>query len=288
MPTTPGQKFRKALHAEKPLQIAGTINAYCALMAKSIGFKALYLSGAGVANCSYGLPDLGMTTLDNVLEDTSRITSAVDLPLLVDIDTGWGNALMIERTIKSMIRAGAAAVHIEDQVFAKRCGHHSGKVLVSKEEMCGRIKAAVDARSDLEFVIMARTDAFSIEGIDLTIDRTLAYKEAGADMLFAEAVDTLEHYKILKDAVGIPLLANLTEFGRTPLFTTEELAKAGVDMALYPLSASRAMNQAAQKVYQDIRQNGTQKKSIDSMQTRDELYRILHYDDYEQKVKTGL
>lgn len=284
MSTSPGHKFRKAVHTEKPLQIAGAVNAYCAMMAENVGFKALYLSGAGIANCSYGLPDLGMTTLDNVLEDVNRITAAVDLPLLVDIDTGWGNTFMIARTIKSMIRAHVAAIHLEDQVFAKRCGHRSGKTLVSKEEMVDRIKAAVDARKDPEFVIMARTDAFSMEGLESTIERALAYKEAGADMLFAEALDALDHYKTIKKIVDIPLLANLTEFGRTPLFTLEELIQAEVDMALYPLSASRAMNEAALKVYQDIRKNGTQKGSLDSMQTREELYQFLHYDDYEKKA----
>ncbi len=284
MTTTPGHQFRKSLHVEKPLQIVGVINAYAALMAQNVGFKSIYLSGAGVANSSYGLPDLGITTLDNVLEDAKRITAAVDLPLLVDIDTGWGNAFMIERTIKSMIKAGIAAVHLEDQFFLKRCGHRSGKTVVSKKEMCDRLKAAVDARTDKEFVIMARTDAFAIEGLDKTIERALAYKEAGADMLFAEAIDSLDHYKAIKSAIGIPILANITEFGLTPLFTIQELADVGVDMALYPLSANRAMNFAALEVFKEIKHRGTQKGVLKKMQTREELYNFLHYDVYEKKA----
>lgn len=284
---TPGKRFRLALDLGKPLQIVGTINAYTAILAMHSGFQAIYLSGAGVANSSYGLPDLGMTTLDNVLEDTRRITAAVDLPLLVDIDTGWsqGNAWMMSRTIKAMIRAGAAAVHLEDQVAAKRCGHRQGKALVSVAEMVDRIKAAVDARIDPDFVIMARTDSYGIEGMDQTIDRALAYKAAGADMLFLEAVTNLADYRTIKQAVQIPVLANITEFGRTPLFTTHELASVGVDMALYPLSANRAMNLAALRVYEDIKTNGTQQRSLDIMQTREELYGFLNYEMHEQGVK---
>lgn len=276
-----GKRFRDLLTIERPLQIAGAINAYAAIMATRCGFRALYLSGAGVANSSYGLPDLGLTTLDNVLEDASRITAAVETPLLVDIDTGWGDGGMIRRTIKAMIRAGVAAVHIEDQVAAKRCGHRPGKTLVPKEEMVDRIKAAVDAKTDPSFVIMARTDSYGIEGLDETVARAVAYKNAGADMLFAEAVSQLEDYRTIKKAVGIPLLANITEFGRTPLFTLSELASVEVDMALYPLSANRAMNLAALRVYQDILSNGTQKRSLDIMQTREELYGFLDYEMHE-------
>lgn len=277
--------LHQALAKEKPLQIIGTINAYVAIMAKSVGYKALYLSGAGVANASYGLPDLAMTTLDNVLEDVRRITAAVDLPLLVDIDTGWGNALMIARTIKSMIRAGASAVHIEDQVTSKRCGHLPGKEIVPCEEMVDRLKAAVDAKTDPHFVIMARSDAFAKEGLEGLIARSIAYRDAGADMLFLEALKTLDQYKAVKDAVGIPVLANLTEFGLTPLFTVSELAEAGVDMALYPLSPMRAMNLAALQVLQEIRDKGTQKHLLDQMQTREELYHYLNYESYKKKLE---
>lgn len=284
-PESAGKRFRTALALEKPLQIVGAINAYAAIMATHSGFRALYLSGAGVANSSYGLPDLGMTTLDNVLEDATRLTAAVETPLLVDIDTGWGDTFMVGRTIKAMIRAGVAAVHIEDQVASKRCGHRPGKSLVPKAEMVDRIKAAVDARSDPHFVIMARTDSYGLEGITETLDRAAAYKEAGADMLFAEAVSKLEDYRTIKQAIGIPLLANITEFGRTPLFTTAELASVAVDMVLYPLSANRAMNLAALKVYEDIREHGTQRQSLDIMQTREELYGFLNYEMLEQKVK---
>ncbi len=238
-----GDRFRKALASECPLQILGVINAFVALMAVHSGFKVLYLSGAGVSNASYGMPDLGMTTLDNVLEDVRRITAAVDVPLLVDIDTGWGSHLMIERSIKELIKAGAAAIHIEDQTFAKRCGHRKGKSVVSKEEMVDRIKAAVQGRgAKSNLVIMARTDAYAIEGIQKTIERAQAYIEAGAEMIFPEALTTLKEYKEIKAAIGVPVLANLTEFGLTPLFTTTELASIGIDMALYPLSACRAMN----------------------------------------------
>lgn len=284
MKKTPGERFRLALKEEKPLQIVGTINAYIALMAKEIGFKALYLSGAGIANSSYGLPDLGVTTLDNVLEDVNRITSAVDLPLLVDIDTGWGNSLMINRTIKAMIRAEAAAVHIEDQVMNKRCGHRPKKSVVSKEEMVDRIKAAVDAKTDPHFIIMARTDAHSIEGVDKAIERAIAYEEAGADMLFPEAFTNIEDYAKFKKAVKVPVLANLTEFGKTPLYTKKELAKAGIDMALYPLTVNRAMNYAAHKMLKNLRENESQAPFLDEMQTRDELYHYLNYLAHEEKL----
>lgn len=285
MNISPGKKFRLALTLEKPLQIIGTINAYTAIMARNTGYRALYLSGAGVANMSYGLPDLAMTTLDNVLEDVRRITSAVDLPLLVDIDTGWGNELMIARVIKAMINAGVAAIHIEDQVQDKRCGHLPGKQLVSCDEMILRIKAAVAARTDPDFIIMARTDAFANEGMDGLIQRAIAYRDAGADMLFPEAMQTLDQYSKIKEAVGIPILANLTEFGKTPLFTLEELNQAHVDMALYPLSVARAMNLAARKMLQEIRENGTQRNQLDQMQTRDELYHYLDYYAYEMKQR---
>lgn len=277
MQHSPGQKLRLAIQEEKPLQIVGTINAYAALMAKSIGFRALYLSGAGVANSSFGLPDLGLTTLNDVLEDAQRITAAVDLPLLVDIDTGWGNSLMIQRTIRQMERARVAAVQMEDQVAQKRCGHLSGKQLVSTAEMVDRIKAAVDARKDESFVIVARTDAYGVEEWDNTVQRAIAYKEAGADVLFPEALQTLEQFRTIKSAVQIPVLANLTEFGRTPLFTLEDLLEANVDIALYPLSVNRAMNLAGLKVLQELRQRGTQKLIVDQMQTREELYHFLNY-----------
>lgn len=276
---SPGKRFRAALVQEKPLQIVGTINAYIALMAQHVGYRALYLSGAGVANSSYGMPDVGLTTLDNVLEDVRRITAAVDLPLLVDIDTGWGNRLMIQRTIRLMIRAGAAAVHMEDQAVNKRCGHLPNKQLVSKKEMVDRIKAAVDARTDPHFVIMARTDALAVEGLPAAIERAVAYAEAGADMLFPEAMQELSHYQAFREATYLPVLANLTEFGKTPLFSLEELAEANVDMALYPLSANRAMNLAALKILQGIRTKGTQLSLLEEMQTREELYGFLKYDD---------
>lgn len=274
---SPGKRFREALQAESPLQITGTINAYVALMAKDLGLKSIYLSGAGVANSSYGLPDLGMTTLDNVIEDASRITAAVDLPLLVDIDTGWGSDLMISRSIKAMERAGVAAVHIEDQAFHKRCGHRDGKTIVSIDEMVMRIEAAVKAKSDPDFVIMARTDALANEGMEGAIKRCLAYKQAGADMLFPEAFTELEQYAALKKAVNLPILANITEFGKTELFTRDQLKAAGVDMILYPLSANRAMNAAAKQVLKAIRNEGTQRSVVELMQTRDELYETLDY-----------
>ncbi|ANH11532.1 TPA: methylisocitrate lyase [Legionella pneumophila] len=279
-----GKKLREALMKEKPLQVVGTINAYTALQAKRAGFHAIYLSGAGVANASYGLPDLGITTLNDVLEDVRRIMSAVDLPLLVDIDTGWGGAFSIARTIKEMIKAGAAAVHIEDQVQAKRCGHRPGKALVEKEEMIDRIKAAVDAKTDPDFVIMARTDALANEGLNKALERISAYIEAGADMIFFEGVRKLEEYQALTEQCNVPVLANITEFGVTPLFTLEELKEVGVSLALYPLSAFRAMSAAAEKVYDTIRKNGSQKDILAEMQTREELYQVLNYHFYEDKL----
>ncbi|HBD7196500.1 TPA: methylisocitrate lyase [Legionella pneumophila] len=279
-----GKKLREALMKEKPLQVVGTINAYAALQAKRAGFHAIYLSGAGVANASYGLPDLGITTLNDVLEDVRRIMSAVDLPLLVDIDTGWGGAFSIARTIKEMIKAGAAAVHIEDQVQAKRCGHRPGKALVEKEEMIDRIKAAVDAKTDPDFVIMARTDALANEGLNKALERIGAYIEAGADMIFFEGVRKLEEYQALTEQCNVPVLANITEFGVTPLFTLEELEEVGVSLALYPLSAFRAMSAAAEKVYDTIRKNGSQNDILAEMQTREELYQVLNYHFYEDKL----
>lgn len=279
-----GGQLRQALATEQPLQIVGCINAYTARLATATGFKALYLSGAGVANASYGLPDLGITSLDNVLVDVSRITATTDLPLLVDADTGWGGAFNIARTVREMTRAGAAGIHIEDQVSAKRCGHRPNKALVSAEEMVDRVKAAVDARTDEQFVIMARTDAVASEGIAAAIDRANAYVAAGADMIFAEAVRTLDDYQLFTRSVTAPILANITEFGQTPLFTKAELADVGVAMILYPLSAFRAMNQAALSVFQAIREEGTQAHVIDSMQTRAALYEYLDYYAYEQKL----
>jgi methylisocitrate lyase len=284
MSKRPGEKFRQAILEEKPLQLIGVINAYASVMAEAAGFKAIYLSGSGVATASYGLPDLGITTLDNVAEDVRRITSATSLPLLVDADTGWGAAFMIARTINVLSSAGAAGVHIEDQVQAKRCGHRPGKQIVSTQEMCDRIKAAVDAKPYAEFVVMARTDAIAAEGVNAGIERAVAYREAGADMIFAEAVTDPTDYTRFREATGIPVLANLTEFGKTPTLTREELAKAGVDIALYPLSAFRAMNLAAEKVFREIRNVGTQEAVIDQMQTRDELYEYLDYHSYEQKL----
>jgi methylisocitrate lyase len=282
---TAGARFRRALAEEKPLQIMGTINAYCAMMAEQTGYRAIYLSGGGVANASYGLPDLGITSLNDVLEDVRRITAATDVPLLVDIDTGWGGAFNIGRTVKEMIRAGAGAVHLEDQVAQKRCGHRPNKEIVSKEEMVDRIKAAADAKTDGDFFIIARTDAFQKEGLAAAIDRANACLEAGADGIFAEAVHTLEDYRAFSDGLqGAPLLANITEFGATPLFTVDELRAAGANMVLYPLSAFRAMNQAALNVYRDIRAKGTQKDVVDIMQTRMELYDFLGYHAYEQKL----
>ncbi len=279
-----GRRFRDALEQEKPLQIVGTINAYTAMMAAQTGYKAIYVSGAGVANASHGLPDLGMTSMQDVLEDASRITAATDVPLLVDIDTGWGGAFNISRTVKEFTRAGIAAVHIEDQVGQKRCGHRPNKELVSQSEMEDRIKAAVDAKTDPDFVIMARTDALAVEGMEPMLDRIRAYEAAGADMIFAEAMTEISHYKTVTDAVSIPVLANLTEFGMTPLYTTEELASVDIRMALYPLSAFRAMNAAALNVYRAIREQGTQQSVVDTMQTRMELYDFLNYHDFENKL----
>lgn len=281
---TAGKRFRIAVNKEKPLQIVGTINAYCARMAERAGYRAIYLSGAGVANASYGLPDLGMTSLDNVLEDARRITDVTALPLLVDIDTGWGSELNITRTIQQMTHAGVAAVHMEDQVGAKRCGHRPGKAVVPVEEMVARVKAAVDGKTDDNFVIIARTDAIQSEGVSAAIDRACQYVEAGADMLFIEAVTDLDQYHKFAQETKVPILANITEFGKTPLFTLDELRGAGVSMVLYPLSAFRAMNKAANLVYQTIRNEGTQKNLLDMMQTRDELYNFLDYYAYEAKV----
>lgn len=279
-----GARFWQALQEERPLQVVGTINAYAALLAEKAGFKAIYLSGAGVANASFGLPDLAMTTLGDVCEDIRRISYATELPLLVDADTGWGGAFMIARTVREMIRAGAAACHIEDQVGVKRCGHRPGKALVPAGEMVDRIKAAVDGRTDEKFTIMARTDAHAVEGQQAALERAAAYVEAGADMIFAEALTTLDEYRQFTEAIKVPVLANLTEFGRTPLFTTEELAKVGVQLALYPLSAYRAMAKAAEDVYRTLRKDGSQQAVIEKMQTRMELYEVLGYHEYEEKL----
>jgi methylisocitrate lyase len=279
-----GARFRAALIEEKPLQIAGAINAYTARMAEAIGFRALYLSGGGVAANSLGMPDLGISTMEDVLIDVRRITDATSLPLLVDIDTGWGGNFNIARTIRSMIKAGAAAVHLEDQVGAKRCGHRPGKELVPTEEMGDRIKAAVDAKTDEQFVLMARTDALATEGVAAAIERAQAYVAAGADMIFAEAVTELSTYTEFRAAVGVPILANITEFGQTPLFTRDELAAAKVDMILYCCGAYRAMNAAALKVYEAIRNEGTQKSVLPLMQTRADLYKYLDYHAYERKL----
>ncbi len=279
-----GARLWQALEDERPLQVVGTINAYSALLAERAGFKALYLSGAGVANASFGVPDLAITTLNDVCEDVRRVCYATDLPLLVDADTGWGGAFMIGRTIREISRAGAAACHIEDQVAAKRCGHRPGKALVDTGEMVDRIKAAVDGRGDSNFVIMARTDAHSVEGQQAALDRAASYVEAGADMIFAEALTTVEEYKQITSAIDAPVLANLTEFGKTPLFTTTEMADAGVRLTLYPLSAFRAMSAAAENVYKVLRNEGTQEGVVDTMQTREELYEVLGYHEYEQKL----
>lgn len=281
---SPGLRFRAALQEEKPLQIAGTITAYTARMAEATGFKAIYLSGGGVAANSLGLPDLGISTMDDVLTDVRRITDATDLPLLVDIDTGWGGAFNIARTIRSMVKAGAAAVHIEDQAGAKRCGHRPGKELTTIEEMCDRIRAAVAARTDPDFVIMARTDAIAVEGLDAAVERAAAYADAGADMIFAEAVTELSMYSKFKSAAKVPVLANVTEFGKTPLFSRQQLAESNVDMVLYCCAAYRAMNAAALQTYKTIRATGTQQDAIKTMQTRDELYRYLDYEAYEQAL----
>ncbi len=281
----PGARLRAALETEHPLQIAGTINAFSALLAQQAGFRAIYLSGAGVANASFGLPDLGITSLNDVCEDIRRITQATPLPLLVDADTGWGGAFSIARTIREMTRAGAAGCHLEDQVQAKRCGHRPGKELVSTAEMCDRIRAAVDARTDESFVIMARTDAHASEGLAAAVERSQAYVEAGADMIFAEALGSLEEYRAFTTALGaVPVLANITEFGKTPLYTVTELGEAGVRLVLYPLSAFRAMSRAALEVYETLRKDGTQEAVIPKMQTRAELYEVLNYHAYEAKL----
>lgn len=279
-----GARLRVAVHQERPLQVVGTINAYSALLAGRSGFRAIYLSGAGVANASFGLPDLGITMLNDVCEDVRRIAGATDLPLLVDADTGWGAAFNIARTTRDLIRSGAAGMHLEDQVQAKRCGHRPGKALVSRGEMVDRLKAAVDGRSDPQFVIMARTDAHAVEGQQAAIERALAYVEAGADMIFAEALTTLDEYREFTRAVRVPVLANITEFGKTPLFTVAELGEAGVALVLYPLSAFRAMSRAALEVYSTLRRDGTQAAILERMQTRTELYEVLGYHDYENKL----
>ena len=285
MTASAGARFRQAVAAERPLQIPGTICAYHALLARACGYRAIYLSGGGVAAGSLGVPDLGISTLDDVLTDTRRITDACDLPLLVDVDTGFGaSAFNIGRTVKSLIKAGAAAMHIEDQVGAKRCGHRPGKELVSAGEMVDRVKAAVDARTDSAFVVMARTDALAVEGLDAAVDRARACVDAGADMIFPEAMESLEMVRRFAAAVGVPILANLTEFGRTPLFTVDALREAGVAMALYPLSAFRAMNQAALGVYETLRREGTQAALLDRMQTREELYGFLGYHEFERRL----
>jgi len=283
-PASPGARFRAALAVEQPLQVMGAITAYAGLMAKRVGYKALYLSGGGVAANSLGMPDLGISTMEDVLTDARRIVDATGLPLLVDIDTGWGGAFNIARTIRSFERVGVAAVHMEDQVGQKRCGHRPGKEVVPKEEMVDRVKAAVDARGDTGFVIMARTDAAAVEGIDSAIERACAYVEAGADMIFPEAMKTLDDYRRFKSAVKVPILANLTEFGSTPFFTTAELREAGVDIALYCCGAYRAMNKAALNFYETVRREGTQKNIIDTLQTREELYDFLGYHAYEDKL----
>ena len=281
---SPGLRFRQGLEAERPLQVVGTINAYTALLAKQAGFRAVYLSGAGVANASFGYPDLAMTTLPDVCEDVRRITGACDVPLLADADTGWGDAFMIGRTVRELGRAGAAGCHLEDQVSTKRCGHRPGKALVDAGEMADRIKAAVDARSDERFVLMARTDAHAVEGQEAALARAMQYVDAGADMVFAEALTTLDEYRQFTSSLPVPVLANLTEFGRTPMFTVDELRDAGVAVALYPLTAFRAMSAAALEAFTTLRRDGTQAAALGKMQTRDELYEVLDYRDYERKL----
>jgi methylisocitrate lyase len=283
-PISPGKKFRLALESNKPLQVVGTINAYCAMMAEKLGHQAIYLSGGGVANASYGLPDLGMTSLNDVIADVQRITSASSVPLLVDIDTGWGGAFNISKAIRDMEKAGAAAVHIEDQVAQKRCGHRPNKEIVSTQEMVDRIKAAVDARIDSDFFIMARTDSFAQEGLKSAIERAKAYVTAGADGIFAEAIKTQAHYEAFTKSLDVPVLANITEFGQTELWNKEQLGEWGCAMVLYPLSAFRAMNKAAESVYKTLLNDGDQKAEVDNMQTRMELYDYLSYHDYEQKL----
>ena len=279
-----GRRFRDAIASEKPLQVMGTVNAYAAMMATKVGYKAIYLSGAGVANYSYGLPDLGLTSLEDVLIDARRITSVTDTPLLVDIDTGWGGAFNISRTVTEMIRAGVAAVHIEDQVAQKRCGHRPNKEIVPVSEMVDRVKAAVDAKTDSEFVVMARTDSLQKEGLSGVIDRISAYVEAGADAIFAEAMTDITMYRQVCDAVNVPVLANITEFGDTPYYTTQELGEQGISMVLYPLSGTRAMQKAALNVYEAVRKEGTQVNVLDIMQQRKELYEFLNYHSYEDKI----
>ena len=281
---SPGQCLRAALELERPLQVVGAVSAYAAMLAARAGFRALYLSGAGVANSAFGLPDLGVTTLNDVTEEVRRITAACALPLLVDADTGFGGAFSIARTTRELARAGAAGMHLEDQVQSKRCGHRPGKQLVPAQEMCDRLKAALDARSDTAFVIMARTDAHAVEGNSAAIARAQAYVAAGADMIFAEGLTTLAEYRQFTAAVAVPVLANITEFGRTPLFSTQELDQAGVRLALYPLSAFRAMSRAAQEVYASIRQDGTQRAVVARMQTREDLYAVLGYHAYEERL----
>ena len=281
---TPGQKFSQALTHENPLQIVGTINAYCALQAEKSGFRSIYLSGAGIANAAFGMPDLGMTSMTDVVHEIQRITHATELPLLVDADTGWGHALSIARTVKAFESAGAAALHIEDQQSAKRCGHRPGKVLVNAAEMTDRIKACVDSRRDTSFIIMARTDALANEGVDSAIERCGQYVEAGADMIFAEAITDPEQYRRFTSAVSVPVLANMTEFGQSPLMTLEELRAVGVSMALYPLSAVRAMSLAALNIYEGIRQDGSQQNLLEQMETRETLYETLDYLRYEKQM----
>ena len=283
-PISPGLSFRQALATERPLQVVGTVNAYTALLAKQAGFRAIYLSGAGVANASFGFPDLAMTTLADVCEDVRRVTGACDLPLLVDADTGWGDVFMIGRAIRELTRAGAAGCHLEDQVTTKRCGHRPGKALVDSGEMVDRIKAAVDARADEQFVLMARTDAHAVEGQQAALDRAARYVGAGADMIFAEALTTLDEYRQFTTSIDVPVLANLTEFGRTPMFTVAEMRDAGVALVLYPLTGFRAMSAAALETFTTLRQRGTQADALGSMQTRDELYDVLNYRNYERKL----
>jgi methylisocitrate lyase len=281
---SPGQRLRAALETERPLQVAGTVTAYCAMLAARAGFRAIYLSGAGVANSAFGLPDLGVTTLNDVAEEVRRITAACQLPLLVDADTGFGGAFSIARTIRELTRAGAAGLHLEDQVQSKRCGHRPGKQLVPAAEMCDRLKAALDARTDSTFAIMARTDAHGVEGMAAALERAQAYAAAGADMIFAEAITTLAEFRQFTQALRVPVLANITEFGRTPLFSAEELGQAGVRLVLYPQSAFRAMSQAAQQVYTSVRRDGSQRAVLNSMQTREDLYSVLGYHAYEAQL----
>ena len=284
MSQSAGTRFRDALAEENPLQIVGAINAYCALLAEQAGYKSIYLSGAGVANASFGLPDMGMTSLTEVISEVERITAVSQLPLLVDVDTGWGHELCIQRTVKSLIKAGAAALHIEDQPAAKRCGHRPNKSIVQTQEMVDRIKACVDGRTDESFVIMARTDALANEGLDAAVERCQSYVQAGADMIFAEAITDRQQYKTFTSSLSVPVLANMTEFGKSPLMTLQELSEVGVQLVLYPLSAFRAMSAAAEKVYQTIRADGVQTSVLDSMQSRERLYEVLNYHEYEQAL----